>query len=153
MVWAVGHAVFDSIRARDAQPLRKPGQITATTLLNKGQLDSLLRFRMTPDGPYFLPDSAINPQDGSGVAADGDAPFSGQAFFHPQPGTVGALQRRMFSGPWTFNLDFGVQKLTRLRRRRRRVSHEDNILNHHLSLNDTSTRHLRQDHRHCMGGG
>lgn len=86
---------------------------TANTNLTKGQLDSLLGFRMTGDGPYFFPASMIGP-DGRGVGQDGAAPFSGQAFFHPDPGTVGGLQRRMFSGPWTFNMDLGILKTTKL---------------------------------------
>jgi hypothetical protein len=57
-----------------------------------------LKFRMTGIGPYFVAASAIGP-DGRAVAPDGSAPFQGQVFFHPGPGTVGALQRRMFSGP------------------------------------------------------
>ena len=38
------------------------------------------------------------------------APFAGQAFFHPAPGELGQLQRRMFSGPWAFNLDASIIK-------------------------------------------
>jgi hypothetical protein len=90
---------------------------TADTTLNKAQLDDLLQFRMTGNGPYFVAASAINPKDGRAVAPDGEAPFAGQVFFHPGPGTVGGLQRRMFSGPWTFNMDFGILKKTRITER------------------------------------
>ena len=90
---------------------------TADTTLTKGQLDSLLGFRMTGDGPYFVAASAINPADGRGVAPDGEAAFQGQAFFHPGPGTLGGLQRRMFSGPWTFGTDLGVLKKTAITER------------------------------------
>jgi hypothetical protein len=31
-------------------------------------------------------------------------------FFNPGAGTVGVLQRRMFSGPWTFNMDMSLLK-------------------------------------------
>jgi hypothetical protein len=86
---------------------------TATSLLTNGQIGGLLGARIAPDGPYYIASSAINPDDGSAVAPDGEPAFPGQAFFHPQPGNVGALQRRMFNGPWTFNLDFGLQKTTR----------------------------------------
>jgi hypothetical protein len=51
------------------------------------------------------------------VGDDGALPFSGQVFFHPAAGTLGSLQRRMFSGPWAFALDLGVQKLTRINER------------------------------------
>jgi hypothetical protein len=33
---------------------------------------------------------------------------------NPGPGEIGSLQKRLFSGPWTFNMDAGVQKLTHL---------------------------------------
>jgi len=86
---------------------------TADTALDKQQLDALLRFRMTGTGPLFVPASLIGP-DGRAVADDG-APFiGGQVFYNPGAGDIGALQRRMFSGPWTFNLDAGALKTTRL---------------------------------------
>jgi hypothetical protein len=90
---------------------------TAVTALTKGQLDKLLQFRMTGDGPVFTAQSVINPLDGTAVSSDGAPPFSGQVFFHPGPGTIGTLQRRMFSGPWAFNLDLGVQKKFRITER------------------------------------
>jgi hypothetical protein len=86
---------------------------TATSTLNKAQLDNLLSFRQTGDGPFFVAASALG-SDGLGVAPDGSPPFAGQAFFHPGPGQIGNLQQRMFSGPWTFNLDFAVLKNTRI---------------------------------------
>jgi hypothetical protein len=86
---------------------------TATSLLDKSQLDDLIGFRMTGNGPYFMGPSAIG-SDGRGVAADGSAPFSGQAFFHPEAGTVGTLQRRMFSGPQFWNTDLQVFKTSGL---------------------------------------
>ena len=103
----------------------------ATTTLNKAQLDDLLQFRMTGDGPYFMAASAIG-KDGRGVASDREAPFQGQVFYHPDPGTVGALQRRMFSGPWTFNLDFGIQKRTRITEKQsvELRMESTNVLNH-----------------------
>jgi hypothetical protein len=105
---------------------------TATSLLTKSQIEALMGLRMTGDGPYFVAASAINPADGSAVAGDGEAPFRGQVFYHPDPGTVGALQRRMFSGPWTFNLDMGVQKITKLGEKKSVEFRMEgtNILNH-----------------------
>ncbi|MEP6537042.1 MAG: hypothetical protein ABJF23_17050 [Bryobacteraceae bacterium] len=79
-------------------------------------MDNLFQLRMTGDGPFFVNASAIG-SDGRAVAADGTAPFNGQVFFNPDAGTIGGLQRRMFSGPWTFNLDAGVIKRTRITER------------------------------------
>jgi hypothetical protein len=86
---------------------------TAASNLAKAELDSLLGLRQTGDGPFFVAASARG-SDGRAVAPDGSAPFSGQAFFHPGPGQIGGLQQRMFSGPWTFNLDFALLKTTRI---------------------------------------
>ncbi len=88
----------------------RSGQNTAVTVLNKGQLDDIVKFRMTGDGPFYIAASAINSRDNSGVAADGQDPFSGQAFFHPNPGELGTLQRRMFSGPPAFAFDLKIDK-------------------------------------------
>jgi hypothetical protein len=93
---------------RDARSTGQNGN-TATTLLNKSELDDIFQLRMTGNGPYFVAASAIGP-DGRGVAADGKAPFAGQVFYNPGMATIGALQRRYFSGPTWWNLDFGVQK-------------------------------------------
>jgi hypothetical protein len=80
------------------------------------QLDELIGVRMTPQGPIYIAASALGP-DGRAVAADGVAPFSGQVFSHPQAGTIGGLQRRMFSGPSTLDFDASIQKTTRLTER------------------------------------
>jgi len=80
------------------------------------QLDELLQFRMSDNGPFFVAASAVG-SDGRGVAPDGQSPFSGQAFFHPPSGEIGSLQRRLFSGPWTFNLDFALLKQMRIAER------------------------------------
>jgi hypothetical protein len=83
---------------------------TASTNATKDQLDQLFQLRMTGDGPFFFAQNARNPVDGRAVNADGSALFPGQVFFHPGPGQIGGLQRRMFSGPWNFNLDLSVIK-------------------------------------------
>ncbi len=82
---------------------------TATTNLNKDQLDRAIHFRMTGNGPVIV-DPLLVGSDGRGVGVDGAAPFNGQAFFNPAAGTLGGLQRRYFSGPSWFNFDFAVQK-------------------------------------------
>jgi hypothetical protein len=89
------------------------GENTAATTANKAQLDELLKFRMTANGPYFVAASAIG-SDGRAVAPDGQAPFTGQVFLNPDPGAIGAIQRRWFSGPPTFGLDFAFLKQMRL---------------------------------------
>jgi hypothetical protein len=81
----------------------------ANTLLTGSQLGNVVKFQMTGNGPMIIAPSAIN-TDGTGVNTDGDPFFSGQVFFNPTAGTIGGLQRRMFNGPWTFNLDASLNK-------------------------------------------
>ena len=83
---------------------------TATTSLTKSELDQIVGLRITGDGPFFIDQSAISPRDNSGVAADGEEPFSGQVFFHPGPGELGSLQQRMFSGPNALGFDVAVDR-------------------------------------------
>ena len=87
---------------------------TADTDLTKDQLEEIVQFRMTDDGPFMVAASAINPRDNSGVAPDGENAFDGQVFRHPEPGQAGALQRRLFSGPSLFAFDLAVSKTTRI---------------------------------------
>ena len=88
---------------------------SANAIAGGSQLGNIVKFRMTPNGPYMIAGSAINPNDGTGTNAPTDAPFAGEAFFNPRGGTIGTLQRRMFSGPWGFYLDGAVQKTVRVR--------------------------------------
>ncbi|HEY7337283.1 MAG TPA: TonB-dependent receptor [Bryobacteraceae bacterium] len=85
----------------------------ADTSLNYSQLAKLLQFRMTGNGPYFVPASAIG-SDGRGVAPDGQPAFNGQIFSNPAAGTVGTLQRRVFTGPSAFTMDAALVKTTAL---------------------------------------
>ena len=87
---------------------------TPNTTLTGGQLSDVVRFEMTGNGPYIVAQSAINPGDGSGVNADGAANFRGQVFTNPGAGTLGALQRRYFSGPKRFSYDVSLQKTLRI---------------------------------------
>jgi hypothetical protein len=91
----------------------RSGENTAATYLDKAGLDDILQLRMAGSGPYIVAASAIG-SDGRGVAADGQPPFQGQAFSHPQPGEIGATQRRWFSGPWAFSLDLTLLKTIRI---------------------------------------
>jgi len=83
---------------------------TADTSLTMSQLASVVKFQMTGNGPMIVSKSAINPADGTGVNADGEAAFTGQIFYNPGAGTLGVLQRRLFSGPWTFDIDASLMK-------------------------------------------
>ncbi len=89
---------------------RSAGKNTAMTTLTKPELDRIVKFRMTGDGPFMIASSAINPRDNTGVAADGQPAFNGQVFFHPGPGQLGVLQRRLFSSPSVFALDLKISK-------------------------------------------
>ena len=115
--------------------LNRAGRSTATntanTSLNKSQLDELIGYRMTGNGPYIINLSAIG-TDGRAVAADGVANFNGQAFTQPTAGNIGALQRRYFSGPWNFALDFSAQKVTNITEKQTLEFRMDstNVLNH-----------------------
>lgn len=87
---------------------------TAITTLAGDQLDEIVAFRMTGNGPFIVAGSALG-GDGRGVASDGRAPFAGQVFFNPSAGNIGSLQRRSFYGPQIFNFDLGIIKTTTIR--------------------------------------
>jgi len=83
---------------------------TADTSLSGAPLAGVVKYQMTGNGPMIVSPSAVNPADGTGVSAPGSAAFQGQVFSNPGAGTLGVLQRRMFSGPWTFNIDLRASK-------------------------------------------
>jgi hypothetical protein len=89
---------------------------TAVTWLNQSRLAQVVKFQMTGNGPMMIAPSAVNPADGTGVSVDGPGvtPFAGQVFFNPGAGTLGTLQRRYFSGPWTFDIDLSLMKSVKL---------------------------------------
>jgi hypothetical protein len=86
---------------------------------------------MTGTGPYFLSPTLIG-ADGRGASAPGTANFAGQVFSNPAAGTVGNLQRRMFTGPWQWNWDASVKKEFRFLERHTLDLHFDffNWMNH-----------------------
>src|SRR5262249_526609 len=84
---------------------------TADTLLTKNDLNGMLQLRMTGNGPYIVPASAIG-ADGRGVAPQGSVPFGGQIFTNPGGGQIGQLQRRMVTGPSVFKMDRRLAKET-----------------------------------------
>jgi hypothetical protein len=86
----------------------------ADTTLGGQALKQIVHFQMTGNGPVEIAPSAIDPADGSGVNAPGTPTFAGQIFSNPGPGTLGELQRREFSGPWTFNIDMSLSNKVRI---------------------------------------
>jgi len=105
---------------------------TADTALTWPQLNNIVTYQMTGNGPYMIAQSAINPNDGTGTNDTGEAPYTGQVFSNPGAGTIGALQRRMFSGPWSFDLDMSVQRKFRITDRQSVELRMEgvNVLNH-----------------------
>ena len=104
---------------------------TANAALSGNQLMSIVSYQMTGNGPMMIAPSAIN-SDGTGVNSDGSAAFKGQVFFNPTAGNIGALQRRMFYGPWSFDVDLSLQKTVHITERQSvEIRMEGvNILNH-----------------------
>ncbi|HML15661.1 MAG TPA: TonB-dependent receptor [Bryobacteraceae bacterium] len=92
------------------------GNNMADTLLTAGNLSSILKFQMTGNGPYIVSASAIGP-DGRGVVTLGQPEFPGEVFTNPPAGTIGQLQRRMFTGPNVFNMDAALFKETKIAER------------------------------------
>jgi hypothetical protein len=107
------------------------GNMTCDTSLTKEQLDQFFEFRMTPTGPYFMPTSAVY-ADGRGVAPSGSQPFTGQVFFLPTAGNVGAMQRSWFSGLWSVSLSMAASKQFRITERHTLEFRTDasGVLNH-----------------------
>jgi hypothetical protein len=83
----------------------------ADTNLAGAALFHAVQFHMTGSGPMMVPLSAVNPADGTGaISGIDETPFAGEIFFNPSAGNLGTLQRRMFDGPWTFDLDMTLLK-------------------------------------------
>lgn len=89
---------------------------TASTLVDKSTLDSLIAVRVTGDGPFYFAPS-VTGVDGRAAQPDGQGFFQGQVFFNPGAGQLGGLQRRMFSGPAWYNMDMGIVKTTQITER------------------------------------
>ncbi len=105
---------------------------TADTSLTMPQLNNIVKFQMTGNGPYIVSQSAINPADGSGTNAVGTAAYTGQVFTNPGAGTLGTLQRRVFSGPSSFDLDMSLQRNFKITERQSLELRMEgvNVLNH-----------------------
>jgi hypothetical protein len=109
----------------------RSGQNTVDTNATLEQLHQFTGLFMTGNGPYWLDPAHIGP-DTRGVAADGAAPFQGQLFFNPQPGTQGSLQKRALDGPQFRNYNFSVVKKFQITERQNLELHSDffNVFNH-----------------------
>jgi len=132
VTWQSGAPISVFSRRGTVNRRGRSGQNTASTEYTKQDLEHIVRFRMTDDGPFIIAEGAINPRDNSGVSPDGADPFLGQVFFHPGPGEAGSLQRRLFSGPTGFFLDFSVSKSTRITEGQivKAGARVENLLNH-----------------------
>ncbi len=86
----------------------------ANTPLTRNLINADFQLRMTPNGPYYVPASAIAP-DGRGTTYLGTPAYGGELFTNPGAGQIGALQRRQFTGPSVFNMDTALFKETRIR--------------------------------------
>jgi hypothetical protein len=95
------------------------------------QLHEATGLFMTGNGPYWIDPSHIG-ADTRGVAPDGSAPFNGQLFFNPQPGTQGSLQKRALDGPPFRSYNFSVIKNFKFTERHTLDFHADffNVFNH-----------------------
>ncbi|PWT98709.1 MAG: hypothetical protein C5B51_28600 [Terriglobia bacterium] len=104
---------------------------TASSSLTKSQLDKVVGFYMTGNGPFFINPANLN-TDGRGTTQEGAAVFANQAFYNPGPGTVGNLQRRLFNNPPVFGMDASIQKVTRITERQSVELRMDaiNVFNH-----------------------
>ncbi len=80
--------------------LSSDGTTSAVALATKPDIEKQLGLRMDADGPFFIPNSA-----------------AGSLLFDAPANGAGSLQRRMFAGPSTFDLNLGAQKLTRITER------------------------------------
>jgi len=109
-------SILSALATLNRLGINRSGLNTVNTLLNKSQLNNDVGFFMTGTGPSFVNPSVIS-SSGFGASPPGTAPFSGQIFFNPDPGTLGTLQRDMFNGPWDFNWDFSIQKDTKITER------------------------------------
>ena len=104
---------------------------TANTTLTKEQLDANAGLFMTGNGPYFMNPGVIN-TDGRATTVEGSTTFSKQIFTQPGAGTLGALQRRFFSGPSAVSLDTQISKDTKITERFSVMFTADffNVMNH-----------------------
>ena len=108
-------SIFDGARGTLNRAARSSNN-TVNTPLTLSQLQDLFQLRMTGNGPYYAA-SSVTGSDGRAIAPDGTAPFTGQVFYEPAAGSIGALQKAMLDGPSVWNFDFKVSKAIRISER------------------------------------
>lgn len=110
----------------------------ANTALTRDQVKGLFGIIKQADGRvFYINPSVIDSTTGRGVGPDNvgnTAGFTGQAFFNPNPGEIGQLQRLQFDGPSQTSWDFSVIKRTRIKEDKNLELRADffNFLNHPL---------------------
>ena len=110
----------------------RSGNNTVDTNLTLSQLKNITGTFKTGNSVYWIDPNYINPATGQGVAADGSAPFTNQAFFNPQPGSLGSLQRRTLDGPAFWMYDASLIKNIKISERQSLELRADfyNLFNH-----------------------
>ncbi len=81
---------------------------TVNTSMDLSQLDNVMQFRMTGNGPYMVAASAVGTDGRAAVA--GSAPFAGQIYNIPAAGTIGTLQQRNLQRAYGYDLRFRSQQ-------------------------------------------
>jgi hypothetical protein len=115
---------------------RSTAKNTAFTTLDAQAVKNIVGLRVTPTGVFIVDAGQINSANGNaGVNDDsinGCVPFGPAGLCNPQPGQVGNIIRRGFSGPAFFNWDFSTFKRTRITERVSTEFRADffNFLNH-----------------------
>lgn len=89
----------------------RSGGNRADSTASVDQIRNLLGIVEVGGDIYYINPNGITGADGRAVAPDGQDPFAGQIFFHPQPGTLGNLPGTAWNGPQFFNWDFSVAKI------------------------------------------
>jgi hypothetical protein len=116
----------------------RSGQNTVDTNMTLAQLKEITGVYRTGNGVYWMNPANVGANT-QGVAPDGSAPFAGQVFFNPQPGTLGNFQRRSLNGPNFWNYNASLSKDLRFSERHHVEIHVDafNVFNHaNFFIND-----------------
>ncbi len=114
----------------------RSGAQTADSTLTLDRIRDLFGISKLPDGRVFYLDPKVtDPQTGRAVGPDtldNAAGFTGQVFFNPTAGNVGALPLLQFDGPSQFAWDCSLIKRTQLSERMHMEFRAEffNVLNH-----------------------
>jgi hypothetical protein len=116
----------------------RSGQNTVDTNMTLDQLKEITGVYRAGNGVYWMNPANVG-SNTQGVAPDGSAPFAGQVFFNPQPGSLGNFQRRSLNGPNFWNYNASLSKDLRFSERHHVEIHVDafNVFNHaNFFIND-----------------